>query len=441
MNAVVDLDTKATRAAAARRERERLPVNTEIEQALLGAVLRVPKAYGQVAGIVKAEHFFASEHATIWDMIANHQGGEATPTGLSSVANDILEDVGGAGYLHELATNIVTVLNVEDYARQVADLAKRRQIIDLSNEAKDRACDLGFDETADDVAGWVTAEMAEIITVAQNFETAGQVADRVLENLTKPMVYDTTGIRCLDAALGGGFHPGRLYGFAGRYKSGKSFLLSSIGFNQASVGVPAVYLTLESNSEQLVQRLMARRMGGNARAFDNPDNRKDQRFYHRTQQAAEWLKTTGLLIRRRPRMTLDDLKSTLAQIGLSGKYSGVYVDYLQLVGGMRKGSNLTSHYEDVAQTLADAAVNYNIWIAVAAQLNSEGGVRHGEGLMLACDAAFSINTGEDETATVVDSWLKCTANRHGPAMDVGQEHMSPLVFDKKIGPHFRDSVE
>ena len=136
-------------------------------------------------------------------------------------------------------------------------------------------------------------------------------------------------------------------------------------------------------------------------------------------------------------MSLHDLKATLAQIGLSGRYRGVIVDYLQLVTGQEKGSSLTIHYENVAQALAEAAVNYGIWVATAAQLNSEGGVRHGEGLLLACDAAYALGM-EDCDGPESGAWLECLAHRYGPAMDVGDEVNNRMLFDKKVGPHFRD---
>lgn len=435
MGVISDIDGKAERIVAARRERDLLPRNPEVEAALLGVLLRVPGAYRDVAGMVEPGHFFEPENAEVFAMILRRQGQDISPTMLAAEAKERLgED--GPDYLRMLAAEIVTVINVASYARTIRDLAQRREMLGFAEELKDRARDLTIDETADQISGWANSELSEIANVAGSFESMGSVAHRVVAGLDKPVDADPTGIPELDESLAGGLHIGRFYGFGGRFKGGKSFLLSSISYNLAEAGVPHVNLTLESGAEQMTERFMARRMGRNARLFQSPGARSHPGFMAAANDAAEWLDKTPVVIRRRPRMSLHDLKATLAQIGLSGRYRGVVVDYLQLVTGQEKGSSLTIHYENVAQALAEAAVNYGIWVVAAAQLNSEGGVRHGEGLLLACDAAYALNV-EDCDGPEAGAWLECLAHRYGPAMDVGEEAYNKMIFDKKVGPHFR----
>lgn len=440
MNVVSEIDVKAERAAAARRDRDRAPKNIEVEQALLGAMLRVPGLFGEVAGILQPEHFWVPEHIELFDIIAKREGQNVTPAAIAQEFHS-RTDI-GIDFLYDLSANIVTVMpgNVSHYAHIVRDMAQRRQIIGVSLEAKERAENEDGEETADGITGWLHGELANIADVAQTFETAGSVAKRVVANLDKAIDADPTGIEALDDALMRGLHKGRMYGIGGRFKGGKTFLLSTISYNLAETGVPHVYLTLESGAEQLVERFLARKMGQNSMIFQNPERRAEPWFIEEAMRAQEWLERTPLVVRRRPRMSLTDLKATLAQIGLSRKYKGVIVDYLQLVTGQERGSSLTVHYEQVAQTLAEAAVNYGFWVVVAAQLNSEGGVRHGEGLLLACDAAFALNIAKSEDGLpCVEpvAWMECLAHRYGPAQDVGEELMPRMVFDKKIGPHFR----
>jgi replicative DNA helicase len=438
MTAIRDLDRKAEMAIAERHRRDALPSNPELEQALLGGILRVPGAYREVAGILEPGHFFVPENAEVFAMVARRQGRGVTPEALAAEARERIGDH-GPEYLRTLADSIVTLINLGSYAHTIRDLAQRRGMLDFAEDLKARARDLTVDETADQITGWANAELSEIASVAETFESAGAVAHRVVANLDKPVDADLTGLEPLDEVLAGGLHSGRFYGFGGRFKGGKSFLLSSISYNLADRGVPHVYLTLESGADQLVERFMARRMGRNARLFQSPERRGHPSTIAAADDAARWLDQTPLVVRRRPRMSIYDLKATLAQVGLSRRYRGVIVDYLQLVTGQGRGDSLTVHYENVAQVLAEAAVNYGIWVVAAAQLNSEGGVRHGEGMLLACDAAYALNV-EDCDGPEAGAWLECLAHRYGPAMDVGEEAFNRLVFDKKVGPHFRGRV-
>jgi replicative DNA helicase len=441
MNAISNIDAKAERLAANKRDQDRAPRNIEVEQALLGAMLRVPGLYAEVAGILEPGHFWVPEHIELFGIITRREGRNLTPASLKAEFEARTELP--VDFLYDLSQNIITVTpaNVAHYGHTIRAMAQRRSLIGLAQEMKERAEDLTVDESPDDMIGAFNGELSDIASVSATFESAGSVAKRVVTNLDKPIDADLTGIEALDEVLMGGLHTGRFYGFGGRFKGGKSFLLSSMSYNLAEAGVPHVYLTLESGAEQLVERFLARKMGRNAMVFQDQRRRCEPAFMEAAQRASEWLDKTPLVVRRKPRMTLHDLKATLAQIGMSKKYRGVIVDYLQLVTGQQRGDSLTVHYEQVAQTLAEAAVNYGIWVVVAFQINSEGGPRHGEGLLLACDAAFALTvTSKEESLPSVEpgAYLECLAHRYGPAQDVGDENYPKMAFDKRVGPHFRN---
>ena len=144
------------------------------------------------------------------------------------------------------------------------------------------------------------------------------------------------------------------------------------------------------------------------------------------------------MFRKNPRMSLDALKSSIARAALSGKIKGVFVDYLQLVSGAGR-EGLVIHYENVAQTLAECAKQFRIWIVVASQLNQDGGVRYGEGLLNACDMALFINKREAEYEHEDDAyWLEMKASRFTPMQDIGSEGVPAFCVDKRVGPHFRE---
>jgi replicative DNA helicase len=121
---------------------EPLPTNIEIEQHLLGAILVNNTAYRQVGGL-KQEHFSNAGHGRLFAAMGAliGRGEVADPITLKNAFehDEALKDVVGAGYLGHLATRAVTVSNAPHYARQIVDLARRRQLIAFAQNLHDDA--------------------------------------------------------------------------------------------------------------------------------------------------------------------------------------------------------------------------------------------------------------------------------------------------------------
>src|SRR5579863_4105454 len=119
------------------------PANTEAEQALLGAILINNAAHGRVAEFLAAEHFGNAVHGRIFAAIGKliERGQIANPVTLKNLFDQdgALAEIGGAQYLARLAGAAVTIINAEDYGRQIHDLYLRRELItvgeDVVNEA------------------------------------------------------------------------------------------------------------------------------------------------------------------------------------------------------------------------------------------------------------------------------------------------------------------
>ena len=140
---------------------------------------------------------------------------------------------------------------------------------------------------------------------------------------------------------------------------------------------------------------------------------------------------------------MSDLKSTIARAGMSGKVDGVIVDYMQLVEGKGKNQSSSEHYDNVAQTLAEAVKRYPIWILSAAQLNRDGNIRGSDGLLMACDLAFSLNKKEgavfhDGQKNPDRAWLETMVSRYTPYLDIGSESAPGYEIDVGAGPIFRE---
>lgn len=126
------------------------PTNLQAEQALLGAIMANPKAYHAVSGFLRSQHFADPVHQDIFKTIGWRiaKGGVADAVWLTAYyANSpILDEVGGAGYIAQLLTAMVGILNAADYGRAIAEDWVRREMIsvgeDMVNGAFDRSIEL-----------------------------------------------------------------------------------------------------------------------------------------------------------------------------------------------------------------------------------------------------------------------------------------------------------
>jgi replicative DNA helicase len=421
--------------------------NPEIEMSLVAIVLMFSKCWHQV-NFVKPDDFADPFAAQIWEAIGNavSEGRVPTPHSISmEIFSDEKDQKACAKNLIEWITQSITPLNASDYAVMIKDLADRRRILhhaqDVAALAENTACGLNAAEIA---SRGVCALMSSQLECA-DFVPAYEVGAKVIASLDKPVIVFKTGFERLDKAMGGGFYQGRYYGLGARMKSGKSLFMSSLAYNMTMrLGARILYLCLEMGAEESMHRILSMHMGVNSLQFLKSEIRNQDWFRRRTADANQALKQAKLYFRSKPRMTLDDLKATIARAGMSGKVDGVIVDYLQLVEGKQLGQSSAEHFDNVAQTLAEAVKRHQIWILSAAQLNQTGNVRGSEGLLMACDLAFSLNKKEGSLFIAPEgerkdpdrAWLETMVSRYTPYMDVGSEQSPGYEICLDRGPCF-----
>lgn len=123
-----------------------MPHNLEAEQGLLGSLLVDNRVVERVGDFLKHNHFFHPAHQRIYTAIQklidrNQTASPITLKGYFEQDQD-LANVGGAEYLAELASSVVTIINAEDYARNIYELHQRRELIlvgeDVVNELFDQ---------------------------------------------------------------------------------------------------------------------------------------------------------------------------------------------------------------------------------------------------------------------------------------------------------------
>lgn len=325
---------------------------------------------------------------------------------------------------------------ISDVARSVRDLADRRRLIVLAEEMAE-AAHVGGKPAAEMAAHWAASIATEIGESDDAMQPIGRIGERVTEGLNVKLPCSATGIVDLDRSLAGGLYAGKLYGIVARMKQGKTMLMSTLAMNAAEKGARVLYLPLEMGAEELVQRLMARRMGVNSLAFLDERRRSARDFQMEAGKAAVGLNTLPLFFQTKPRMALDSIRQLIARAAMRDSVQGVIIDYLQLITGQQRNQSQAGFLDEITQALAEACKSWGIWIMIAAQENQQQNVRGGEGLLNACDLTLRLHRLEPVIGSKNSrAWLEMMVSRYTIRRHVGSEEHPALLLDTRAGPAF-----
>ncbi|MEQ8604550.1 MAG: replicative DNA helicase [Marivibrio sp.] len=332
------------------------PHNIEVEQALLGAILRNNRAYEAAGDLLEARHFYAPEHQRLFQYIRTivdrAQVANAASLGHIVDEDELLKGVGGREYLYQLDAGLVTIINARQYAETVRDLFIKRELIGLGEDVVNDAYDSSdLDFTAEKQIEKAEQRLYDLAVSGEADRTVvaiGRAAGEAVAAVEKAMQREghvvgvTTGFRDVDNMLGG-LHPSDLLILAGRPAMGKTALATNIAFNAAHAykkietddgqeieeGGHVLFFSLEMSSEQLAARIMAER----ARVSSDKMRRGEigNEEFDRVAAAAEELSRLPLYIDDTPALSITGLRQRARRVKRQHGLHLIVVDYLQLL--------------------------------------------------------------------------------------------------------------
>ena len=112
------------------------PQATEIERAVLGALMIDKDAYAVVCEMLLPESFYEPRNQKVYRAIMELSL-HASPVDVWTVTEQLarqgdLEDVGGPGYVTELSSRVASSANIEYHARIIAQKSLARQLISFA---------------------------------------------------------------------------------------------------------------------------------------------------------------------------------------------------------------------------------------------------------------------------------------------------------------------
>ena len=243
------------------------PQATEIERAVLGALMIDKDAYAVICEMLHPESFYEPRNQKIYSAIRELSMHES-PVDVWTVTEQLakqgdLEDVGGPGYVTELSSRVASSANIEYHARIIAQKSLARQLISFASVIETKA----FDETVDVDDLMQETETALFELGQRNMKKDYTQIDPVIKNAVdviqkaaankEGLTGVPTGYHKLDD-ITSGWQPSDLVIIAGRPAMGKtSFALSMAKNIAADYKIPMAFFSLEMSNVQLVNRLIS----------------------------------------------------------------------------------------------------------------------------------------------------------------------------------------
>lgn len=342
-------------------------------------------AYDDVSSLLKPETFYVDAHQRIYQCIVGLVN-KRMPVDVLTVANELiaqedLENVGGAYYLTKLTNSVVSAANIEAHAMVLVQKFISRELIRVSGEIMSEC----YEETIDpfDVLNYSEQKILEI--GMQNISGGTITMPKVMQqtmakieewrHLKSTVTGIPTGFEKLDQATRG-WQPGDLIIIAARPAVGKTAFMLNLVKNAAeyfknlksgdSVGVWSLemkaYLLgmrmLAAESQHWLLRLQTGRL----------DDDQMQDLYR-----GAVARLSGLNIHFDEDMGINiiSLRSKIRRLVKKHKMKIVFIDYLQLLSGDGKHGTREQEIAKISRSLKLLAVELQIPIVALSQMSRD----------------------------------------------------------------------
>lgn len=449
------------------------PNSKESEMMVLGSMLTSQESLNVAADLLEETDFYFSEHKLIFRAL-KHAYVSDKPADVHLIAETLkqhgnLIDIGGIGYLTELAQYAGTAVYIEEYAELVHNKSILRRMILSAQEIEKQA--LGDPA---DVSTLLDRAQQRFFEISQSANTlygmtvkdllAGTYTPSKLDYLKelqkkqeewaaagRPKFLKTNGIPShfpdIDKILGG-FSSSNLIILAARPAMGKTALALNIAENICfNEGIPVAVFSLEMTADQLLHRLVCSQSGVESDKIKNGSLEPGSE-YQRVVEAVHRMQSHTMIIDDQPGLKITDLRARARRMKESYGIGFMVVDYLQLLSGsgsVRSIENRQNEISEISRMLKTLARELNIPILCLSQLSRKVEERTGKRPIMSdlresgsieqdADQVILLFRGDyyresdekmqDDRPGLADVII--AKNRHGGTGDV------KLIFDKKL---------
>ena len=354
------------------------PQATELEEAVLGAVMLDKDAISTVAEILKPQSFYVEANKSVFeamlDLFTRHD-----PIDLLTVTEELrrkksLDDIGGAAYIAHLTNRVSSSAHVDFHARIIQQKYIQRELIRVSTDMLSSAYDDSLD--VDDLLNDSEKSLFEIAQSNIKKETqpinvlVKEALDRIAEIASREDGFSgvPSGYTALDR-ITSGWQKSDLIIVAARPSMGKTaFVLSMTRRMAVEHKQNVVIFSLEMASIQLVNRLIVSETELASEKIRN--GRLSTAEWTQLEEKVKTLTDASVYIDDTPGISVFELRAKCRRLKMQNKLDIIIIDYLQLMTGpIETKGNREQEVSTISRSLKAIAKELDVPVIALSQLN------------------------------------------------------------------------
>ncbi len=354
------------------------PQNIDTEKALLGSLMLRPESIYDISDVLSRESFYVEKHRIIFDVMLELHN-RRDPIDLLSLSARLkehgkFEHVGGGSYLTELVEIVPSSTNAKHYAETI----QKKHILRTLIDAAEHISELGYNEI-DEVETVLDEAEKRIYAISNSGVTKKFISIKdTLEEAWERM--DSlhkgggglrgvpTGFPALDELLSG-LQRSDLIILAARPSMGKTTLALDIA-RQAAIqhNIPVGIFSLEMNTQQLVDRMLAAEARVNAWKLRTGKLSLDSEF-DQIRSALERLSKAPIFIDDQAGTSIMKMRSASRKLKNEHGLGLIIVDYLQLMTTSKQYDSMVNQVTEISRSLKGLAKDLDVPVIALSQLS------------------------------------------------------------------------
>ncbi|WKN31752.1 replicative DNA helicase [Porifericola rhodea] len=365
------------------------PQATDLEEAVLGALMLEKEALTTVLEILQVDSFYKDSHKEIYKAILQLFD-NSEPIDILTVTNQLrklgtLEFAGGAFYVSGLTQKVNSAANVEFHARIISEMAIKRELITIASEIEQEA----YEDTTDTFSLLDKVEQkifgVSESNIRKNYADMRSIMRNAINELEAKkhrkdgLTGVPTGFTALDRVTSG-WQKSDLVIIAARPGMGKTaFVLSALRNAAVDFGHPVAIFSLEMSSVQLVNRLISAEAQLESEKIKkgNLADFEWEQLYHKTADLTE----APIFIDDTPALSIRELRSKCRRLKAQHNIELIIIDYLQLMSGDSSKGNQGNREQEIAsisRAMKNIAKELDVPVLALSQLSRAVETRGGD---------------------------------------------------------------
>ncbi len=354
------------------------PQAVDVERYILGAILLDKEAVAVALEEMEEIYFYRDAHRQIFEaMLLLYRKNE--PIDLITLTQElqkmeILEAVGGAHYLAELASAIPSAANIEYHIQIVKEKGQLRRLIRSCNDILKDA----YDSQAD-VEGVMSKAQQEIFDLLKDqkkktYQDINSVLNETFAEIERLHHLDHTGIIGVPSGysdldgMTAGFQKGDLIILAGRPSMGKTAFCLNLARNAAIEGGFGIGIfSLEMSAMQLVQRMLCAEAEIDSQRLRTGRLREDE--WPKLSRKAGVLAESPIFIDDTAGLDVLKLSARARRMVLEQNVGCIIVDYMQLMEAPKGFDNRQQEISFISRSLKGLAKQLDVPVISLSQLS------------------------------------------------------------------------